>query len=158
MDWDLLDFAVFGAMVSGVVLLAWLARRKSRSSAYRFAVGVALAAAFLLLWVNGAVGIIGDEGNDANLMYIGVLATGLVGALIARFRPQGMSRAMLATAAAQAAVAAIAVTGDLGATASAWPGDVLILTAFFVLLWLLAAWLFKRSARRHYAGELELRG
>ena len=37
-----------------------LARRR-RGSMYPTAVGVALAAAFLLVWVNGAVGIIGSE-------------------------------------------------------------------------------------------------
>ena len=30
--------------------------------------GVGLAGAFLLFWVNGAVGIIGNEGQPANLM------------------------------------------------------------------------------------------
>ena len=38
--------------------------RKTGDAAYRTAVGVALAAAFLLIWVNGAVGIIGSENND----------------------------------------------------------------------------------------------
>jgi len=69
--------------------------------AYRFAVGVALTTAFILLWVNGAVGIIGDESNDANIMYFGVLAVGFIGAIIARFRPLGMARALYAMALAQ---------------------------------------------------------
>ena len=158
MDWEVLDFAVFGAMLAAVVLVAWLARRKNRSSAYRFAVGIALAAAFILVWVNGAVGIIGDEGNDANLMFLGVLAVGVIGSMVARFHPRGMARAMLVTAMAQAAVAAVAVSADLGATGPAWPGDVLVLTAFFVLMWLLSAWLFRKSIPRRYAGERELRG
>lgn len=158
MDWDVLDFAVFGAMVLGVIVIAWFARRASRSSSYRFAVGVALAAAFILVWVNGAVGIIGDEGNDANLMFFGVLAVAAIGALLARFRPAGMARAMVAAAVAQAAVAVVALIGDLGAAGPSWPGDVLVLSLFFVILWLLSAQLFKRAARRHYAGELELRG
>ncbi len=51
--------------------------------AYRFAVGVALAAAFLLVWMNLAVGLIGSEDNPANLMYFGVLAVGFIGAIIA---------------------------------------------------------------------------
>lgn len=158
MDWEVLDFAVFGAMLLGVVLIGWLARRNSRSSAYRFAVGIALAAAFILVWVNGAVGIIGDAGNEANLMFFGVLAVGAVGSVIARFHPRGMARAMLVTAMAQGAVAAVAVITDLGATGPAWPGDVLILTAFFVAMWLLSAWLFRKSIPRRYPGDLELRG
>lgn len=158
MDWDVKDFVVFGAMLMGAVLIGWLARRRNRSSAYRFAVAVALAAAFILVWVNGAVGIIGDEDNSANLMFLGVLAVGVVGSLAARFRPGGMARAMLVTAVAQLAVAAVAVIADLGATGPAWPGDVLLLTVFFVVMWLLSAWLFRKSIPRRYPGDLELRG
>lgn len=158
MDWDVLDFVVFGTMVVGVVLAGWLGRRKSRSSAYRLAVVIALATALALAWVNGAVGIIGDEDNVANLMYFGVLAVGLMGSVVARFRPGGMARAMLATASAQAVTAAIALIADLGATGPAWPGDVLLLTVLFVVMWLLSAWLFRKSVPRRYPGDLELRG
>jgi len=42
------------------------------------------------------------------LMYIGVLAVGIIGALIARFQPHGMARALFATALAQMLVAVIA--------------------------------------------------
>ena len=66
--------------------------RGRRDLAYRFAVGMALAAAFLLVWMNLAVGVIGSEDNPANLMYFGVLAIGFLGAIIAELRPQGMAR------------------------------------------------------------------
>jgi hypothetical protein len=82
-----------------------LAARMTGNSAYRAAVGVAVAAAFILVWMNLAVGIIGTEDNPANLMYGGVLAVGIIGALIARFQPDGMARALFATALAQALVA-----------------------------------------------------
>ena len=41
-------------------------------------------------------------------MFFGVLVVGIIGAIIARFRPQGMARALFATALAQALVAVIA--------------------------------------------------
>jgi hypothetical protein len=82
---------------------------RTYNTAYRFAVGVALAAALLLAWMNLAVGVIGTEDDLGNLMYVGVLAVGIVGALIARFRPHGMARALFATALAQALVAVIAL-------------------------------------------------
>ena len=148
MAWDVVDFTVFGAMLLGVGIIFELARRNSDNTAYRFAVGVALAAAFILIWVNGAVGIIGDETNDANMMYFGVLAIGIIGAIIARFQPHGMVRALYATAATQAAVAVIALIAGLGSTAPIWPKDILILTGFFVALWLLSAWLFRNAARK----------
>ena len=151
--WDVLDFAIFGAMLLGVGVVFKLATRKTDDTAYRIAVGVALAAAFILVWVNGAVGIIGDESNDANLMYFGVLAIGVIGAMIGRFQPHGMVRALCATALAQAAVAGIALMAGLGSTARTWPTDILALTGFFVALWLLSAWLFRNAAQERPAAR-----
>jgi len=137
--WDLADFAIFGAMLVGACGTYELAARVTRNHAYRAAVGVALATAFILVWMNLAVGIIGNEDNPANLMYGGVLAVGIIGAIIARFQPHGMARALVATALAQALVAVIALIAGLGYT--------LILTGFFVALWLTSARLFRKAAR-----------
>jgi hypothetical protein len=46
------------------------------------AAGVALATDFLLVWINGVVGIIGSEQEDANLLHGAVLAVGLLGAAV----------------------------------------------------------------------------
>ena len=148
MDWDIVDFAVFGAMLVAVGVIYRLIKRQSRNMIYRLAAGVALAASFLLLWINAAVGVIGDESNDANLMFFGVLAVGLIGSVVARLQPHGMARALYATALAQALVAVIALIGGLGSTAAAWPKDILILNGFFIALWLLSAALFQKAARQ----------
>jgi hypothetical protein len=88
------------------------------NTAYRLAVGLALTAAFLIVWLNAAAGLIGIEDDDpANLLYVGVLAIGLIGAIIARLQPRGLARALFATALAQAVVGAIAL--KLPNTASA---------------------------------------
>ncbi len=112
---------------------------------YRFAAGVALAAALLLVWLSLGVGIIGRDGDPANAMYFGVLTVGIAGALVARFRARGMSRALLATALAQAAVGAIALVGGLGRPWSG-PLELTLLNGFFVALFLGSAWLFRRAA------------
>lgn len=138
-NWDLADFAFAGALVAGVGVLSELAVRRTSSRAYRAAAGVALATAFILVSANAAVGIIGSEDNPANAMYVAVLAVGIAGALIARFRPRGMARAMAATALAQVLVAVIALVAGLG---SAGP-----ITVFFTALWFLSAWLFRKAAR-----------
>ena len=59
MAWNVEDFVVFGAMFAGVGIVWALARRTANGRPYRVAVGVALVAAFLLIWINGAVGVIG---------------------------------------------------------------------------------------------------
>jgi hypothetical protein len=140
--WDLADFVCAGALVASVGVTYELAARRTGNSAYRAAVGVALAAAFSLVWGNLAVGLIGSEDNPANLMYGGVLAVGIIGTIIARFQPDGMARTLVATALTQMVVAVIALIARLGST-----GDIFMLTGFFALLWLISAWLFRKAAR-----------
>lgn len=147
MNWDFVDYAVFVSMLLGIGLIYAFVRRKSSNTTYRFATGVALATTFVLLWINGAVGIIGNENNDANLLYFGVIAVGITGALATRFRPDGMVRTMYAMAIAQFGVAVIALITGWGSTAPGWPRDILALTVFFVALWLLSAYLFQKVAR-----------
>jgi hypothetical protein len=145
-NWDALDFAVFIALLLAVGVAYKLATRMAANNTYRFGIGLALAASFMLIWINGAVGIIGSEENDANMLYLVVLAVGVIGAFLARFKPQGMARVLVATAIAQAAVAAVALAAGWGREGSAWPNDVLVITAFFVALWLGSALLFRRAA------------
>jgi hypothetical protein len=129
---------------------------RTYNTAYRFAVGVALAAAFILVWLNLAVGVMGTEDDLANLMYIGVLAVGIIGAIIARFRPHGMARALFATALAQALVAVIALIFGLGSPWSG-PGEILALNGFFVSLFLGSAWLFRNAAREQTPASIHPR-
>lgn len=140
--WNLEDFVFAGALVFGVGLAYVLVARKAGNIAYRAAVGVALAAAFLLVWAVGAVGVIGSESNPANLMYGGVLAVGIAGAFIVRFEPRGMARTMVATAVVQGLVAGIALIYGLSGAA-----EILLLNGFFAALWLISALLFRHAAR-----------
>ena len=97
--------------------------------------------------MNGAVGIIGDESNDANMMYFGVLAVGIIGAIITRFQPHGMVRALFATALTQALVAVIALIAGMHQAPYSSVGEILGLNGFFVALFLGSAWLFRNAAR-----------
>lgn len=121
---------------------------RTHSTAYRAAVGVALVAAFLLLWVNGAVGIIGSENQPANQMYAGMLLVGIIGAAIARFRPHRMAIVLFATALAQMSVPVIALMiwqSQLG-----WGGagmfGVFVMNALFATLFVGSALLFRHAA------------
>ena len=144
--WNLADFVFAGAIIFGTGLTYVLVARKAGNIAYRAAFGVALAAALILVWVTGAVGIIGSEEDNANLMYFGVLAVGIVGAVVARFRPHGMARALFATAVAQALVAVIVLVFGLGLPWSP-PVEILALNGFFVALFAGSAVLFRYAAR-----------
>jgi len=145
--WDLADFVFMGALLLGVGGAYEFLSRKTGNIAYRAAVGLALAGAFLLVWLNAAVGIIGTEQDDANLMFGGVIAIGIIGAVIARFKPNGMAHTLVAMGLAQLLIAAIALIDGFGATGPAWPNDVLLLTGFFTALWFASALLFRRAAR-----------
>lgn len=116
-------------------------------NAYRSAMAVALISALLLIWLSLGVGIIGKDGDPANIMYFGVIAVGIIGAFIARFRPTGMPRALLATAIAQALVMVIALVAGLGLPYSG-PAEILLLNGFFIAMFVFSAWLFRRAVRR----------
>jgi hypothetical protein len=146
-NWDETDFVVFGAMLAVACGTYELAARMTGNRAYRAAVGVAVAAAFILVWVNLAVGIIGSEDNPANLMFGGVLAVGIIGAAIARFKPGGMARALVATALAQALVAVIALIAGMQHAGDSRASETFGISAIFVALWLTSAWLFRKAAR-----------
>ena len=96
--------------------------------------------------------MLGSEDQLANLMYAGVLAVGVAGALVARFRARGMARALLAMALAQTLVAVIALAAGM----HDYPGnsvlEILWLNGFFVALFGGAAWLFQYSARDQLSG------
>jgi hypothetical protein len=56
-NWGPMDFVIAGALVAGTGLAYELAVRRMRSSRWRTAGGLALAAALLLVWAELAVGI-----------------------------------------------------------------------------------------------------
>ena len=121
-----------------------VAKKMMSNKAYRFAVGVALAAVFLLVWMNAAVGgILGDD--PANMMYFGVLLVGFIGAIIARLEPQGMSRALFATAFAMVLVPVISLIIGTPGFAN---GVVAVfgLHAFFAMPFVGSALLFRRAS------------
>lgn len=143
--WSLADFVVIWVLIAGAMLTYRLVASRATSPAYRIAVGLALATGLILIWINGAVGLIGSEDNPANLMYGAVLAIGLIGAGIARLESSRMAWALAATALAQFLVPVIALI--------IWRPDfspgvvqVLGLNFAFVLLFATSALLFRHAA------------
>jgi hypothetical protein len=119
--------------------------KKMGSRAYQLALGLAIAAVLLLVWMNAAVGgILGD--NPANMMYFGVLLVGLTGAIIARLEPKGMSHALFATAFAMVLVPIVAWVIGTPAFANGLAA-VFALHACFAWLFAGSALLFRRAAQ-----------
>ncbi len=135
--WTVTDFAFAAILIGGVGVIYELTVRSQANAAYRGGVAAALAAAFLIIWANGAVGMIGDEGDRANLMFMGVLALALLGSILARFRAGGMAVAMFLAAIAQA------IAGGLGMMIDPLGG---LFSVAFATLWLISAALFRNAA------------
>ena len=122
-------------------------------TAYRSALALAIATPFILLWMIGAVGVLGADGDRGDVMYIGVFAVVIVGTVIARLRPGGMARVLVAAAVAQSLVAVIAIMAGLHRVPYSSVGEILGFNAFFVALFLASAWLFHRAARERIAAS-----
>jgi hypothetical protein len=143
--WTAADYIVAATIFAIVGGAFELAVRASGDTSYRLGSAVAIGTAFLLVWINLAVGIIGNENNPLNLMFFGVIAAATVGAIVARFRADGMARATAVAAAIQAAIGIGAFIFNANAEP---PGrfGLLLLIEFFAATWLLSAWLFRKAA------------
>jgi hypothetical protein len=113
------------------------------TTAYRTGLALAGGSMLFMFFAMGALGIIGAEGDRADLMYLGVLAIGVVGALATRVRPRGMAVTLVAMAVATAVVGVIALAAGLGGTNPRL--EIIGLTGMFMALFLGAAWLFRRA-------------
>ena len=147
-DWTLSDFVIAGVFLFGSSLVYELISRRSNNVVYKAGVGVAVATALLLVWVNGAVGIIGNEDNPANSLYGGVLLIGVIGASIARLKPKGMAIALYITTFAQVLVPVVTYIFWPPSIASWSPGvpKVFVLNGFFATLFVVSASLFLRAS------------
>jgi hypothetical protein len=141
-NWTGSDF-VFAAVLFGSVGLAFeLIVRRSTTLASRLGAVLAVIGAFLAVWVNGAVGMIGSEDNPYNLLFLAVPLVALAGAILARFRAAGMVWAMGVAAGMQAALGLYGLTADpLGG----------VFSTGFAGIWLLGAALFAMAARQQRA-------
>lgn len=137
-NWGPMDFAIVGVLVLGAGLLFEYASSRAGNVPHRAAVGIAVLAGLGLIWVNLAVGMIGDEGNPANLMYVLVVAVALIGASVGRFEPREASIAMFATAGAHVVVVVIALVANLGPE--------LRPDAFFIAAWVASGLLFRQGS------------
>lgn len=140
--WSLSDFIIAWILLFGAGLTYKLIAGKSGSIIYRSAIGAAVGTSLFLVWVNLAVGLIGSEGNPANLMYAGVLAVAFIGAIVVRLQAGGMARVMMVTAAAQAITAIIALIAGIHLSTDSSIFKILAVNGLFVAMWAGSSFLF----------------
>jgi hypothetical protein len=145
-NWPPAAFVVVGALIFGIGFTYELVTRNRDAIAYRAAVGIAFVTGFLLLWGNF---VQMADVNPAAAMYFGVPVVGIIGAVVARLRPNGMARALFVTALVQALVVMIALiirnpqdTPWTAAVLRGFGGN-----GFNVMLFIASALLFRRAAR-----------
>lgn len=151
--WTLSDFIVAGTLLFGtgfmyILVTQILATRMAGNIVYRVAIGFALFTGLFLIWVNLAVGIIGHSGDPVNQMYFGVIAVGIIGALIARFQPNGMALTMFAMALVQALVAVIVLIGGLYQSPPGTVFHIIGVNGFFITLFVISGLLFRCAVQQ----------
>jgi hypothetical protein len=144
-NWTASDFVFAGVLFGSVGLAFEFIVRKSGSLAYRYGAALAVVAAFLTIWANAAVGMIGDGDNPLNLMFAGVLALAFLGAVLVRFQPERMAVVMTVAAVAQLVAGAVGASTDLRGG---------ILSACFAGPWILSAALFAKAGRERTTGSI----
>jgi len=146
-NWHWYTFVLAGTLLFGAGLTYEFVAKRMSNKAYKFAVGLAVGTAFILSW--GNMVRVSESENPANLMYYGVLAVGVIGALIARFEPRGMARTLFAMALAQMLVPVIVL---IISNPDTWgpPGvlGVFVSNSFFALLFVGSALLFRHAAHK----------
>lgn len=135
-NWTGSDFVFAAVLIGGVGLLFELTVRISGNKYYRAGVGLALAATFLTIWATGAVGMIGDEDNPLNLMFLAVPIIALLGSALGGFRAGAMGWAMLGATVAQMLASGIGMFTDLLGG---------IYSTMFAAIWLASAAMFRRA-------------
>lgn len=150
--WTALDFLAAGIIIGGTGLAFEFLVRRGGGLAYRLGAAVMLAAGFLLVWINLAVGIIGSEEDLRNLVYFVVLLIALAGAIGAGFAARGMARAMTTAALAQGIATVFAAMAGRGEP----PGllGLVLLNGAFIALFAIAAIAFRIAARREAQRKL----
>jgi hypothetical protein len=141
--WSALDFFLMGVLLAVVCGTVDLAARRGSGIAYTLGAAAGVGGAFLIVWGNLAVG---HEHSPYDLYFYGALATGIVIAAIARFKPAGLMVAMLVTAAALVIVLRLLMVHESDAEG----GNLLVTTAGSAMIaspFIFASWLFRKASK-----------
>jgi hypothetical protein len=122
-------------------------RAMRSNTAYRLAVGLAVTAAVMLVWLVMGVGVLGADGDSVDRIFTGVLAVGFIGALLAR-SPRGLANAMFATAVAQTGIIVLAFNAGLHESPVSSVYEIVGVNGIFVAMFATSGLLFWLAARK----------
>ena len=142
-DWSVFDFVWAFVVLFGAAFAYEFISRKMTNAPYKFAVGIACVATLVMIWINGAVGLVGDR--PINMFYMLVPLTGLIGASISRFKPHRLSVTLWVMALVQMLIPTAALIINPHDFSPGIP-QVFGLNAFFAMLFIFSASLFRHSA------------
>ncbi len=145
MNWTLLDYVLFTLLLSGPLIALWYFLRSERKVFYRLGVLFAAVGVFLVLWVNGAVGILGEAGSHASMIYVVIPFIALAGAFKTRARTKGLTMTMLILVGAMALIPLFALVLGLITFEAVMIGETAFISVTLAIPFLVAAMLFRIS-------------
>lgn len=142
-NWSGGDFVVMGAIIWIAAFLFELARTSTQNMTYKLAASIAVAASFLLVWVNAAVNIIGDD-NPVNTLYALIVIVGIIAAANMKFQSVRLSRMLFVVS---GLLLIVPVIGLIATPENIAPGvmGIFLLSGFFAVAYALAGFLFQKS-------------
>ena len=152
--WTLSDFIFAGVLLFGTGAVFGVFLHNMENNSYRIGAGIALISTLFLVWVNGAVGIVGHEGEQINLLYFIIPAVGLIGAFLSRFKSQGLCYTLFVIATLPMIIAVIALLGYLQEPPHNSATQILAINMFFTVLFSLSAISFRNVVRDQNEKEL----
>jgi hypothetical protein len=158
-NWTAGDFIFATLLILSVGIPLEVVSRRAPNVAYKVGAGLARAAGFMIIWANGAVGIIGSENNPVNIVFPLLVLAVIIGSVVTLFRPRGMAIVTALAALAHAAIAIVAIFAGWGIAEAgpveihSDPIEILAVSALFIGLWAGAAALFWQSAEAVDARE-----
>ena len=133
------------AAVCALIFFVIIKIAKPYNKIYKVALGLGLFGGFLILWFEGGVGINGPPHEITEWIELGVFGIGIIGALIGRFQPKGMTLALFASAAAQASAIFIAIGFGLHSLSGSSITEIVFLNGFFTCIFICSALLFRKA-------------
>lgn len=150
-DWSISDFAIMGLLIFGTGMAFKWTFYKGRNLTYKAGVVLAIGTSFLLVWVDLAVGLIASGPNVPNLLFLGVVAVVIIGSVITNLQSKGMMLTMFLATMLIGLIGLVAIVMEYDRMpGNSWM-EVLGVTGFFGMLYLIAGFLF----RANYLSELK---